>query len=137
MDRPIGIRAVILENDFTDEAGAKKWMEGMAKAGLLWHLDDDPETVADLRVDKMAFSEEELAIVKDRWNKLWSLEWKEYEGTENTGPWGYCDRLEEIGWECGPLCSLQLIAVYDAHKDKPEEELRAEVEEFIAKKRPN
>lgn len=67
-----------LRKPITTLEEAKAWIEELNGQGLLFHFDDNPETVGNIGEDGKwvdLFTKEEAAVVRKRVGELYNFEW--------------------------------------------------------------
>lgn len=54
---------------------AKAWIASLVAADMMFHFEDDPETIINGKKGTMLFTDEEAGHVRDRVEELYSFDW--------------------------------------------------------------
>lgn len=58
---------------------AMLFIQELQEAGLMFHFEDDPDTIINGRTGHMLFTEEEADLVRERMNEIYSFDWADYD----------------------------------------------------------
>lgn len=87
-------RTELIGRRIVDLPDAKRWIEDLEKANLMFHFEDDPSTIIEGLSDCNLFTPEEATEVRKRVAELYVLDWpKEFEC-----PIGYALHLIDPNW---------------------------------------
>ena len=68
-----------LNAPLTTETQAKAWIEELVVQDKMFHFDDDPRTIIDVKTSERTFTDEEADSLTKRVNELYNFDWGEYE----------------------------------------------------------
>lgn len=66
---------VDLKTPLTTVDAAKAWIESLVAADMMFHFEDDPETIVNGTKGTMLFTDDEAGDVRDRVEELYSMDW--------------------------------------------------------------
>lgn len=93
--RPLPDRAELMRRKITTLDEGKAWIRDLIALDLMFHFDDDPETIVEIKKDDRTFSDAEAASIRLRLDELYGLD---FEGAGGC-PIGYALILQEgEGW---------------------------------------
>ena len=68
-----------LNTPLTTEGQARSWIDELITQDKMFHFDDDPKTVIDVKTSERTFSDEEADSLSQRVSELYNFEWEKYE----------------------------------------------------------